>query len=70
MTAEHLTTMLRLSDLPTRLLEIGFFDGEGHWCKIEGFRLTEVDEADWKPLPGEKQTGAMRPVIELTDYVD
>jgi hypothetical protein len=47
--------------------ELGFFDGEGHWCKIVAIRRTRVDEADWRPRVGESQTGAMRDVLEFSD---
>jgi len=44
---------------------VGHFDGEDHWCVVTGMRCTQVDEADWSPLPHEKQTGKMSQVIEL-----
>lgn len=46
-------------------IEVGYFDGEGHWIKATGVKLTQVDEANWRPILHEKQTGQMRDVIEV-----
>lgn len=46
-------------------IEVGYFDGEGHWFTATGSRLSEVDEANWKPIGHEMQTGKMRPVVEV-----
>jgi hypothetical protein len=61
MTAHELARkLLQESDI-----EVGFFDGEGHWLKATGLRPCGVDEADWQPMGREKQTGQMRSVIEI-----
>jgi len=49
-------------------IEVGFFDGEGHWCMATDAVQTQVDQADWRPRLGESQTGTMRDVIEVSDY--
>jgi len=46
-------------------LEVGYFDSEGHWCRATAVSVTRVDDADWSPLPHEKQTGDLRFVLEI-----
>jgi hypothetical protein len=62
MSTAELVSMLQNGPQVT---EVGFYDGEGHWCKIEASRLAKVDEANWTPMGLEKQTGELRTILEL-----
>jgi hypothetical protein len=64
MTSHQLGRLL-LAFLPD--MEVGYFDGEGHWLQAGGLRITSVDAANWHPLPHEVQTGALRRVLEIVD---
>jgi hypothetical protein len=61
MTTHQLGEML----LQTPCIEVGYFDGEGHWYKATALRRVTVDEADWHPIGNEKQTGELRWVMEI-----
>ena len=61
------TNQLGRELLETPDIEVGYFDGEGHWLKASGLRRIQVDEHDWHPFEwrGEKPFGRLRWVMEI-----